>query len=134
MTCRFLPALCVIAAVAGAAPAMAASVTGTVNYRERIALPAASVLRIELRDVSRQDAPAPLIASIDMRLKRQAPIPYRLRYDPDRIDPAHLYSVSARIMADGRLAFISTRINAVITRGAGTRADILLQPVGHAPR
>jgi uncharacterized lipoprotein YbaY len=57
-----------------------------------------------------------------------------LRYDPRRIDPAHMYSVSARIFIDGKLAFISTRINSALTRGASKKADILLQAVGRPPQ
>lgn len=116
------------------APAFAASVRGSVTYRERMALPAGYVLRVELRDISRQDAASEEIASIQMRPRRQVPIRYALRYDPKRIDPAHMYSVSARILIDGRLAFVSTRINSVLTRGAPGGADILLQPVGRPPR
>ncbi|WP_424363029.1 YbaY family lipoprotein [Methylocystis parvus] len=116
------------------APAFAASVTGSVTYRERIALPQGYVLRVELRDISRQDAASEEIASIEMRPRRQVPIRYALRYDPRRIDPAHMYSVSARILIDGRLAFISTRINSVLTRGASNKADIMLQAVGRPPQ
>jgi putative lipoprotein len=39
-----------------------AVVTGSVSYRERIALPPDAVVKVQLSDVSRQDAPAPLIA------------------------------------------------------------------------
>lgn len=123
-----------LAISAAGAPAFAASVTGAVTYRERMALPPGYVLRVELRDISRQDAPSDEIASVDMRPRRQVPIRYALRYDPRRIDPSHMYSVSARILIDGRLAFISTRINPVLTRGASNSADILLQPVGRPPR
>lgn len=116
------------------APAFAASVTGSVTYRERIALPPGYVLRVELRDISRQDAASEEIASVQIRSRRQVPIRYALRYDPRRILPAHMYSVSARILIDGRLAFISTRINPVLTRGASSKADILLQAVGRPAR
>jgi putative lipoprotein len=126
--------LLALALSAVGAPALAASVTGSVTYRERMALPPGYVLRVELRDISRQDAASEEIASVEMRPRRQVPIRYALRYDPGRIDPAYMYSVSARILIDGRLAFISTRINSVLTRGASSKADILLQPVGRPPQ
>jgi hypothetical protein len=43
---------------AAAAPAM---ITGTVTYRERIALPPTAVIKVQLVDVSRADAPAVVI-------------------------------------------------------------------------
>ena len=107
-----------------------ARVTGSVFYRERIALPPGAVARVELRDVSLQDAAAPLVAAVDLALKRQPPFSFSLRYDPRRIVPGHLYAVSARILVDGRLAFISTRRYPVLTSGAPAHVDILLQRVG----
>lgn len=128
-------ALAVLAATAApAARASSETVSGSVSYRQRIALPATAVLRVELKDVSRQDVASEEIAAVEMRPRRQVPIPYALRYDPSRIDLAHMYAVSARITIDGRLAFISTRINAVLTRGASDKADILLEPVGRPSR
>lgn len=122
---------CLLALPFSSAGALATGrVTGSVSIRERIALPPGYVLRVELRDISRQDAPSEEISSVELRPRHQPPIRYSLRYDPRRINPASLYSVSARMLIDGRLAFISDRINAVITRGGSNRADILLRSVG----
>ncbi len=123
---------CLLALPFSSAGALGATgrVTGSVSIRERIALPPGYVLRVELRDISRQDAPSEGISSVELRPRHQPPIRYSLRYDPRRINPAAIYSVSARILIDGRLAFISDRINAVITRGGSNRADILLRSVG----
>lgn len=140
MDSRFFPRRLLLLAglLAALFPAAAlgapARVTGAVTYRERIALPPGYVLRVELRDVSKQDVASEEIAAIEMRPKRQLPVRYSLAFDPRRIDPSHMYSVSARILVDGRLAFISTRINAVLTRGRPATADILLQRVGSAQR
>lgn len=116
------------------AAAATAHVTGRVSARERIALPPGYVLRVELRDITRQDAASEEIAAVEMRPKHQLPVRYSLAYDPGRIHPAHLYSVSARVLVGARLAFISTRINAVITRGGSNAADIVVQAVRHAAR
>ena len=58
--------LIVVLAVLACLPAVAAqtnqpsaaTVTGTVTYRERIALPATAVVEVTVADVSRADAPA----------------------------------------------------------------------------
>ena len=51
-----------------------AAVSGTVTYRERIALTAGARLVVELRDVSLQDAAAPLIARQTIENPGQVPI------------------------------------------------------------
>jgi putative lipoprotein len=126
-----------LACLAPLAPAGASAesgrVTGAVAWRERIALPPGYVVEVSLRDVSRQDAPAEEIASATVRPKRQPPIPFVLRYDRARIHPAHDYTVFARVLADGRLVFVSDRRYPVLTRGASSEANLLLRSVGARP-
>jgi putative lipoprotein len=124
--------LCVVLAVA-LAPVVAQAagkITGTISSRDRTAFPPQAVVLVSLRDVSLADAPAEEISSIELRPKHQPPLPFDLRYDPRRIRPAHTYAVSARVSVDGRLAFISTRMYPVITRGAARRVEIVVDPVG----
>jgi putative lipoprotein len=111
----------------------AGKITGTVSYRARIALPPRAVVLVSLRDVSLQDAPSVEISSVELRPTHQSPLPFVLRYDRRRIVPAHTYSVSARIAVDGRLAFISTRMYPVLTRGGARHVDIVVEPVGRRP-
>ena len=104
-----------------------ASVSGTVSYRERLALTDGATLKVELRDVSYVDAPAPLIASQTINNPGQVPVRFRVEYNRDDIDPRNTYSVSARITeSDGRLAFINDTAYEVITRGNPSRVDMLL--------
>ncbi len=136
---RIFGRLCVsLALVASLAPAGASAasgrVAGVVAWRERIALQPGFVVEVSLRDVSRQDAPAEELASATLRPKRQPPIPYVLRYDPARIDPAHDYTVFARVLVGGRLVFISDRRYSVLTRGASNEANLMLRGVGGARR
>jgi putative lipoprotein len=76
------------AASVSRAPASTASelvVSGSVAYRERVALPPDAVVEVKLLDVSRQDAAAPVIADATVRPEgRQVPLPFELRYDPGR--------------------------------------------------
>ena len=57
-----------------------ASVSGTVTYRERLALTADAVLIVELRDVSYADAAAPLIARQTIDGPGQVPIKFKVEY------------------------------------------------------
>lgn len=106
-----------------------AKVTGTVSYRERMALPPGAVLKVQLIDGSIADAPADVIAQETIPVTTQVPIPFSLSYDPKRIIPMHSYAVQARIEVDGKLWFINTTSNPVITNGKPTTIDVRVSPV-----
>ena len=111
-----------------------ASVSGTVTYRERLALSPGAKLVVSLRDVSYQDAAAPLIARQTINSPGQAPIKFKVEYNRDDIDSRNVYSVSARIIeADGRLAFTNDTTYEVITRGSPSKVDMLLVLVQPPP-
>ena len=59
-----------------------AAVTGTVTYRERLALTPGATLVVELRDVSYADAHAPLDRSADHHRPRPSPHPLQRRLPP----------------------------------------------------
>ena len=109
-------------------------VTGTVTYRERIALTPGARLEVELRDVSLADAAAPLIAHQTIENPGQVPIRYRVGYNKSDIESRNIYSVSASIIeADGRLAFTNDTVREVITRGNPDKADMVLVLVEPPP-
>ena len=62
----------------------------------------------------------------------QVPIPFRIAYDPARIDPAHSYAVRARILVDGRLWFATVDAHRVLTRGQGDEVELLLRRVSQS--
>ncbi len=107
-----------------------ASVTGTVSYLSRIAMPPNALLEVTLVDVSRADAPAIILASQAVVFGgRQVPIPFELVYNPEQIDPRFSYAVQARITVDGQLQFINTSRVAVITQGNPTEVAVQVDPV-----
>jgi putative lipoprotein len=139
-TCRPLPLLGLWLLLAGCAPTqvMPASaggvesgrVTGSVTYRERIALPPTAVVRVRLVDVSRADAPAELLAEQTIiAAGKQVPIAFALTYDPTRINAAHTYAVQVRIEDDGRLLFISDMHHPVITHEQPHHVDVVARRV-----
>ena len=74
-----------------------AAVTGTLTYRERIALPPGSVVEVELHDVTLLDVASRLIARQVITDPGQVPISFRLEYDREEIVAANRYAVQARI-------------------------------------
>ncbi len=110
-------------------------VTGTVTYRERIALDPAADIVVQLLDVSLMDAPSKVLA--EQRIKangRQVPFAYELKVDAARIDPRMRYAVSARIASGEQLLFINDTQYPVLTQGGATRADLVLVRATKAPR
>ena len=108
-------------------PAVTASITGSVIYRERIALAPEAVLEVTLADVSLADAPARVIAQYTKANPGNPPMPFTIEYDRSAIDERASYSVSAKITAGGKLMFISDTVHPVITRGAGNEVEILVR-------
>ena len=110
-------------------------VSGTVTYRERIALDPAAEVVVQLLDVSRMDAPSTVLA--EQRIKangKQVPFAYELKVDAARIDPRMRYAVSARISRGDQLLFINDTQYSVLTQGGGATADLVLVRVAQAPR
>ena len=107
-----------------------ASVTGTVFYRQRIALTPDAVVTVKLADVSLQDVAAVIITEqVIHPAGKQVPFAFQLDYDPAEIDPAHTYAVQVRIEDGGRLMFINTSAYHVITRDNPTEVDVMVDMV-----
>jgi putative lipoprotein len=105
-----------------------AQVTGTVTYRERIALPPTALVTVRLVDVSRADAPSIVMGEQVIRpAGRQVPFEFSIPYDPSQIQPQYTYAVQARIEDGGRLLFISDQMYPVLTRDAPNRVDMVLR-------
>lgn len=106
------------------------SITGSVTYLERMALPPEASLTVSLLDVSLMDVPAKLIASKDYSFEdKQVPIEFDLKYLTNKIEQRHSYSVQAQIKQGDKLLFTSTSVNSVITRGNGQSVEIVLKKV-----
>jgi uncharacterized lipoprotein YbaY len=107
-----------------------AKVTGTVTYRQRIALTPDAMVEVNLVDVSRADAPAESIAKTEIQTAgRQVPIAFELPYDASMIDPRHRYAVQVRILEGGTLKWTNAGGYHVITLGNPSSVNVLMQPV-----
>ena len=108
-------------------PPTDAAVTGSVTYGNTAALPAGVALTVELRDVSKADAPSVLIARQVIPHPGPPPVQFRLDYRRADLDPRNTYSVSARVeTAEGKLLFINDTAYLVLTYGHPARADLEL--------
>ena len=109
------------------------TLSGTVTYRERMALPVNALITVRLQDISRQDVPALLLAETSLSAQgKSVPIAWTLEYDPDQVQERLTYAVRAEIRdAAGRLLWTTDTVHPVLTRGAPSDGvDILLRRVG----
>ena len=132
----FIAAL-VLAGCAGTSAAPSAGgaasgrVTGTVTYLQRVSMPPSAVIKVQLVDVSRADAPATMLGEqIVTAGGKQVPFAFEIAYDPAKIDQRLSYAVQARIEDGGKLLFINDQRYAVITRGAPNHVDMVLKAAG----
>jgi putative lipoprotein len=107
------------------------TITGTVTYRERMALPSNALIEVQLLDTSLADAPAKVITEDKITLgERQVPVPYVLKFDAAKIDSRHRYAVSAKIIVDGQLRFVSEQAHPAIIAGTSADVNLVLKSVG----
>jgi len=110
-------------------PPPTAFLTGTVVYRQRVALTPQAKVQVELRDVSLEDMDSTLIAKQVISKPGQVPVPFALEYDPTRIQGGRVYAISARITDRGQLQFVTDTRIPVLTGGAQGPVEILVVPV-----
>ena len=104
--------------------------SGSVTYRERMALPQDTTLMVELLDVSKQDVQAVRLAQLSLPVgSRQVPLAFELPFYPGDVQPAHRYTLRATLTRGGELLFTTTTHAPVLTHGAGKAAQLVLQRV-----
>jgi putative lipoprotein len=128
-----------IAAVLLTLPAAAlaqntSSVTGTINTRQRITFPNNAIVTIQLADVSRQGAPAQVLAQQSFSTNgAQAPFPFTVQYDKGQIATNGTYIVQGNIKINGQLRYTTTTAFRVITQGNPTTIGVTMDAVGTLP-
>jgi putative lipoprotein len=110
-----------------------ASVTGTVTYREKIAMPQDAVVIVQLQDTSLMDVPAVDIGAQVIEGAGTVPVHFSVGFDPAEIIDNHTYSLRATITSGDELLWTTDTAYPVITRGNPPTAELLLiavpQPV-----
>lgn len=119
-------------AVPSGADAAAARITGSVGHADATAPPSGAVIRVQLLDVSRVDAPSVVVGERRIPVDGQRlPVMFDIPYDASRIQARNTYAVRAWLEdAQGRMRFTTDRRYAVITQGAPTHVDLVMRAVG----
>ncbi len=131
---RIVSAIILIAALALMAVACGErnAVTGTITFDGDQAIPEGAVMEVQLRDVSYQDAAAPLIASQTIEDPGRFPVDFAVAYQPGDIDPRATYGLQVRVTLHDRLIYINDTAFDVLTRGnPGRGIDTWVIAVGN---
>ncbi len=123
---------CVIGGAALSAAPQQTLLTGTISFRERIALPPTASVEVRLEDVTRADAPPAVVARTRIAGAGQIPVRFNLDVDMSHIDRRGRYALRATITDGVTVLFTSMDTMLVLTQGHGTRADLVLTRVGSA--
>lgn len=112
----------------------AAAVSGTLTYRERVALPANAVVTVQIARVAASGAPQVVAEQRFTTNGAQPPFRFSLPYDPARIDANSSYTVQANITVGGQTRFATNTLYPVITRGNPTQnVSMTLATSGRLP-
>ena len=112
----------------GGSAAKVSKVTGTVTYRERMALPPDAELEVTLADVSRTGTPAAVVGKqVIQTAGKSVPVPFEIQYRDSEIDSRHTYQIQAHISRAGKALFISDKAYRVLTNGAPGQVEVILK-------
>jgi putative lipoprotein len=117
---------------AGTAPVIAqtATLTGEVTYRERIALPEGSLLRVKLIDLTAPGTPTRVEAEAAIADPGQVPLTFTLNFDDRVVQPDHQHALVAEISAGLKLWFRNAEPYAVDPRAPEAPIMIVANFVG----
>lgn len=129
-----LPACTGVPAPEASLEAASLIVTGSATYRERMAAPKGSVLKVELSDTSRADAPAISLADWSDSLDDGGvPKRFTLRVN-DTLDPRGTYTVRATVRGpDGELLWTTDTVTRVASIGTIDAGELVMVRVRSEP-
>ncbi len=104
-------------------------ITGTVAYRERVAMPPDAVVRVSLHDVGRADAPSLALTEQVIEHPGNVPVRFELRVDPGALSPRGAYSVRATIETGGKLRWTTDTATPIDPADLPVHVHLLLRGV-----
>ena len=103
------------------------SITGTITYRDRSALPRDAVATVELREVLRSDLRPVTIARQTISPASRVPISFSIEYDPSEIDSRRTYVIDANITAAGRQIYAMRQSAPIFNGRPSTNVQLLVE-------
>ncbi len=105
-----------------------------ISYLDRSLLTPNSQLTVTLVDVSKMDVAATVISEQVIDLVGAPPYQVELKYNREKIDPTHRYSVRATINNQGKLLYTSTTSNSPFADTSSSEPlEIIVTKVAQKP-
>ncbi len=103
------------------------TITGTISYRDRAALPRDAVAIVELQEVVRSDIRPITLTRQTISGITSVPVQFALEYDPTQIDTRRNYQLSARVESQGREIYNSRRPIPVLGSNPKSNVQLLVE-------
>lgn len=105
----------------------APTVSGTVAYRERVALPPDATVDVWVTDIGSGIVTMAILAEVTVPANgRQVPLPFEVPIDRPRVNPDRPYGVRAVIRAGGQVLFETPEPTPVLTQGQPSTVALML--------
>ncbi len=115
----FLAALVLLSIPGFVSAQGATAVSGTLTYRDRVAIPANAVVTVQIAEVPTAGRAGLVIAEQRFTTNNaQPPFRYSIPYDAARIDAAKQYTVQSNISVGGQVRYTTNTVYRVISQGA----------------
>ena len=105
--------------------------SGTINCRGGVALPPGAVVTVRLLDATQLAVPGQILEELTLSEIGKPPIPFRLGYKAEDIQPPHRVRLEARVAVDGKLRFYSKTAYPVTPGNADDQFELWLDAVAH---
>lgn len=106
-------------------------ISGSVFYRERMALPENAALNVDLVDLAQ--ASGEPVSSTEVHPTGQVPIGFGLSVPADRIEPGKSYGLTARIAVDGATWFASVEPTPIDPENLAAPVSVMVSRVSEEP-
>jgi putative lipoprotein len=112
------------------APDAVSTISGTLVYRDEVTLSPNAVAYVRLADVTDGQVNAATVLQEEVRPSGPLPIPFALVYKDKVIKPNRDYALEVRIVDQGKIQFISSEKQPVITHGHPSEVAMILERPG----
>lgn len=121
-------------AMPGVARAQGASVSGTITYNVRSALPANAVVTMQIARTAASGANEIIYEQRFITSGAQVPFRFTVPYDPARIDQNATYNLQGNISVNSQVYFTTNRAIPVLTRGnPSANLNVVMAPASNLP-
>jgi uncharacterized lipoprotein YbaY len=125
-----LAAACLLLVAASCKSTPPPQLAGRVVTKAKVALPPNAVLEVQVADVTRTDAAPVVVARRTISPLGAPPWAFTLRADSlAALDPSHVYSLTARVLVDGKPRLVSKKRTLVNPARLADTLEVAVEPV-----